>query len=250
MGCRLRRLPAHLRGSWRFGQERGLFRQRPPLPDRQWDKTARLWDADSAACLLTFEGHSRPVSSVAFSADGRCCLTGSGDNTARLWDVDSGACLLTFEGHGDSVSSVAFSANGRRCLTGSGDNTARLWDADSGACLLTFEGHGDWVSSVAFSADGRRCLTGSLDNTARLWDAACGQCQAWLWAEGGDWFSLDGTRLDKDGCVVGDGPLLRAGGRGAQRLRFADSGEKPAPWPWIPRLWPAADLPDLLEPTA
>jgi hypothetical protein len=99
------------------------------------------------------------VTSVAFSADGRRCLTGSEDNTARLWDADSGACLLTFEGHGNRVTSVAFSADGRRCLTGSGDNTARLWDADSGACLLTFEGHGDWVSSVAFSADGRRCLT-------------------------------------------------------------------------------------------
>ncbi|MBP7080394.1 MAG: restriction endonuclease, partial [Rhodocyclaceae bacterium] len=134
-----------------------------------WDKTARLWDADSGAALLTLQGHSSFVTSVAFSPDGRRCLTGSWDDTARLWNADSGDALLTFQGHSSNVSSVAFSPDGRRCLTGSDDNTTRLWDADSGDALLTFQGHSSNVSSVAFSPDGRRCLTGSDDNTTRLW---------------------------------------------------------------------------------
>ncbi|MDZ4254107.1 MAG: hypothetical protein U1A72_16185, partial [Sulfuritalea sp.] len=205
---------------------------------------------ESGASLLILQGHTSAVISVAFSADGRRCLTGSHDNIARLWDADSGACLLTLQGQTSPVTSVAFSTDGRRCLTGSLDNTARLWDADSGASLLTLQGHTNWVSSVAFSADGRRCLTGSHDNTARLWDAdpdQGGACLAWLWAEGADWFWLDATRLDENLIVAQPGPLLRAGGRGAQRLKLGDAAETPQPAPWIPRRWPVADFPELLR---
>jgi hypothetical protein len=107
-------------------------------------------------------------------------------------------------------------------------------------------GHVVELSGVAFSPDGRRCLTGSGDATARLWDTEAGTCLAWSWAEGQDWFWLDATRLDDHGVVARPGPLLRAGGRGAQRLRLADAAERPGPAPWIPRLWPVADFSELL----
>jgi WD40 repeat protein len=32
-------------------------------------------------------GHTDYISSVAFSPDGKCALTGSSDDTARLWDI-------------------------------------------------------------------------------------------------------------------------------------------------------------------
>jgi WD40 repeat protein len=187
------------------------------------------------------------VNSVAFSRDARRCITGSNDDTVRLWDADSGNCLATLQGHVNSVFTVAFSPDGRHCLSGSKDSTARLWDADSGASLLTLRGHAGPVTSVAFSPDGRRCLTGSEDNTARLWDPDTGACLAWMWAEGEDWFWLDATRLDENGIVAHPGPLLRAGGRGAQRLKLADAAEAPQPWPWIPRHWPVADFPELIR---
>jgi hypothetical protein len=51
------------------------------------DNTARLWEADTGKLLITFQGHTHGVTSVAFSPDGRRVLTGSRDNTARLWVV-------------------------------------------------------------------------------------------------------------------------------------------------------------------
>jgi WD40 repeat protein len=83
------------------------------------------------------------VTSVAFSADGRRCLTGSGTTRRACGMPTPAPACSPSRAMADWVTSVAFSADGRRCLTGSGDNTARLWDADSGACLLTFEGHGE-----------------------------------------------------------------------------------------------------------
>ncbi|MCA9794787.1 MAG: hypothetical protein KC910_23425, partial [Candidatus Eremiobacteraeota bacterium] len=39
-------------------------------------------------------GHSRPLTTAAFSPDGTSLLTGSNDGSARLWDLASGRSLL------------------------------------------------------------------------------------------------------------------------------------------------------------
>ena len=66
-----------------------------------WDKTARVWDGLSGACLLTLEGHGSEVLSAAFSPDGRKIVTGSDDRTARLWDAASGALIQTSYSYDD-----------------------------------------------------------------------------------------------------------------------------------------------------
>ena len=92
-------------------------------------------------CTRTIEGHSYGVSSVVFSLDSKCIVSGSLDNTIRLWDAVSGAHLNTLEGHSGGVYSVSFSPDGKSIVSGSSDNTIRLWDAVSGAHLNTLEGH-------------------------------------------------------------------------------------------------------------
>jgi WD40 repeat protein len=46
------------------------------------DNTIRLWDAETGELLQPpLEGHEDSVASVAFSPDGKCIMSGSGDNT-------------------------------------------------------------------------------------------------------------------------------------------------------------------------
>jgi WD40 repeat protein len=62
------------------------------------DKTVRVWDVDTGACLRVLEGYTGWVQSVALHADGRRVVSGSWDKTVRVWDVDTGACLGTWPG--------------------------------------------------------------------------------------------------------------------------------------------------------
>jgi serine/threonine protein kinase/WD40 repeat protein len=139
-------------------------------------KRARDQRSSSYRCLLSLEGHTYGVTSVALSVDSRLALSGGGDKTLRLWDVSDGRCLRTFEGHTEVVNSVALSADGRLALSGGGDKTLRLWDVSDGRCLRTFEGHTEVVNSVALSADGQLALSGGGDKTLRLWDVSDGRC--------------------------------------------------------------------------
>jgi len=125
---------------------------------------------DAGATVERLEGHESPVTSVAWSPDGRRVATGSWDNTARIWDATTGDVVRALEGHGGYVYSVAWSPDGRRVATGSTDRTARIWDATTGEVVHVLEGHEDWVRSVAWSPDGTRLATGSEDETARIWE--------------------------------------------------------------------------------
>jgi WD40 repeat protein len=48
------------------------------------DKTVRVWDLDTGACLRTLKGHLDSVRSVALHADGLRVVTGSWDKTVRV----------------------------------------------------------------------------------------------------------------------------------------------------------------------
>ena len=61
--------------------------------------------------MLALNGHTQPLSSVAFSPDGKRIATGSGDQTVRVWDAETGTEKLALKGH--VVTSVAFSPDGQ-----------------------------------------------------------------------------------------------------------------------------------------
>ena len=124
--------------------------------------------------LVVRTGHSKQVTSVAYSPDGKILASGSGDKTIKLWDVASGQEILTLSGHKYTVNSVAFSPDGKRLASASDDHTVRLWDLEKGVTLWTFEGYKYGAKSVAFSPDGAT-LASSGDDTIKLFEVASGR---------------------------------------------------------------------------
>jgi WD40 repeat protein len=75
---------------------------------------------DWPAIVAVMEGHTRSVTSVAFSQDGKHIVSGSRDETIRVWDSETGDVVLgPLEGHTSFINSVAFSQDGKRIVSGS-----------------------------------------------------------------------------------------------------------------------------------
>jgi hypothetical protein len=68
--------------------------------------------------LMALKGHSRGVTSVAFSPDGKSIVSGSWDNTLKVWDAESGRLMQTLKANTASISCVAYSHDGKRIVAG------------------------------------------------------------------------------------------------------------------------------------
>jgi WD40 repeat protein len=128
-----------------------------------------LWDVAKRSVVKTLEGHTKEISGVSASPDGKHAASASFDGTIRIWELQTGQCRV-IAGHEGSVHCIGYSPDGKRLLSGGHDKVVRLWNAGSGELMHTLLGHSGTVHGVAFSADGRRAISGGSDRTLRLWD--------------------------------------------------------------------------------
>lgn len=120
--------------------------------------------------LRTLTGHTRPVTSVAVTSDGKRVISGSGDNTLKVWNLETGEELFTLRGHSLPITSVAVTPDGKLAISSSWGKNIIVWDLQARKELFTLIGHTCMVTAIAVTPDGKQVISGSLDKTLKIWD--------------------------------------------------------------------------------
>ncbi|KAI0518055.1 hypothetical protein F5B22DRAFT_89894 [Xylaria bambusicola] len=149
------------------------------LKEPEWLLMSPTAESHWSPCLQTLEGHTSPISSLAFAPNGKYVASASDDCTIRFWDVTTGECLNILGDHEKRIGLIVFSPNGELLASSSISNEICIWDTLTGAWQRTLTCDPNeprsWLTKIAFRDDENVI---SIDNCAAvcIWDIATGEC--------------------------------------------------------------------------
>lgn len=163
------RVARHERCIWEHPSPVRAVACTPPGATTNWcltgasDGIGRLWNLDGVGTTPERElkdQHQGAISCVAFSPDGRFCVTGGDDREICLWETATGTLQYRFpSGHRAALTWVQFTPRAELVSAGR-DNTLRVWSVGSrnARLLTTLDRRSGDVAHPAVSPDGKHVL--------------------------------------------------------------------------------------------
>ena len=130
------------------------------------DSSIALWDALTGRPLGRLKGQKSWTSCLAFLADGKHLVSGSGDQTLRLWDLEARSVVRSFRGHRFEVYALALGVDQRTLLSGCKGGTALFWDLSTRHEISSSGTIGQAIGCWVFADGGRALVT--LDLSGRV----------------------------------------------------------------------------------
>jgi hypothetical protein len=139
-----------------------------------WGGKSRHWiylyDLTQNKVVRVLRGYPQPIVCLAFSADGKRLVSGSG-KVVHVWDVATGGRVYKLT-HDNQVGALAFSPNGGLLATSCRGNGVRLWSMTSGDLQKEIKVHPEVVLSLAWSPDGKILAGSGARPVVHLWDSS------------------------------------------------------------------------------
>lgn len=133
----------------------------------------RVWHSTSSQELLRIKIPNKTCTSIVFSRDGTCIISGWDDGKIRAFYPESGKLMYVInDAHQRGVTSLAITSDSRRIISGGGEGQVRVWNIrpDSQTLEVTMKEHKNAVVQVRINKSDSECLTASLDGTCIIWD--------------------------------------------------------------------------------
>ncbi len=118
-----------------------------------------------------FELPSREsLGGIAFTPEGRRCVTGSLEGTVAVWDLVGGGLVRRLAAGGRGVTALGISTDGTILAAGRDDGSIEAWEVETGRSAFGLtEAHPTRVTALVFDPGGTRLLSAGWD-TVKTWD--------------------------------------------------------------------------------
>ncbi len=134
----------------------------------------KLWDIATGQELANLKGHTAPLHSLAFSADGRTLASAGDDNFIKLWDVSANSlkerATLTCPSGG--ATALSFSPESKTLAISHNNGLLSLWESATGKeTSNTLAQNFSGPFFLSFSRDGKFILSAhQIDTALKLWE--------------------------------------------------------------------------------
>jgi eukaryotic-like serine/threonine-protein kinase len=126
--------------------------------------------------VSTYDGHTAPVWTVAWSPDQTHIASAGQDRTVQVWDIKTGHCQLTYTEHASLVWNVAWSADGSLIASAGDDDSVKIWQAQSGRLIYSqHQNAPDRLWAMSWSGDNAHIATANNDGIIQVWNTHNGQ---------------------------------------------------------------------------
>ena len=126
---------------------------------------------DGGRSAIIREENRQPITSIAFSSDGRWLLTGTNHGFIQIRSLDQldGPPILSRQISSEPVYAISCSPDRRRIIAGCRGGQSLLVDFESGEIIAALDGHDGPIRSAIFSVEGSVVVTAGQDGKIGLW---------------------------------------------------------------------------------
>lgn len=125
--------------------------------------------ANNSNPVLTFEGHTNNVTSLAFQIENKWMVTSLEDGTVKVWDTRAPSVQRNFK-HNCPVNEVVIHPNQGELISCDQDGNVRVWDLGENQCTHHLVPEDDVpINSLSVASDGSMLVAGNNKGNCYVW---------------------------------------------------------------------------------